>query len=392
MKFASFVDRIAGEGSKAWEIHGRAARMKRDGEDVILLSIGDHDFHTAPHIIDAMAASAHRGRTHYMAVNGDPKLRAAVARQHAEVTGLEVDPEQVTIVPGAQCGLFAAARCVLESGDQAIVFDPTYTTYEAVVEATGAEMVRVPLRADHGFHLDPADLSAAITPKTKAILLNSPHNPTGAVATEAEIEAIAEVCRAHDLWLISDEVYASLCYDRPHLSPCALPGMAERTAVVSSLSKSHAMTGWRVGWVIGSPALTGHLENLMMCMLFGLPPFIQDAAVEALASGTAEMNALFLARRNLVCDRLAQLPELVCHRPESGMFVMIDIRGTGLTAMDFANRLLDSQGVSLLPGEGFGPAAQGHVRLSLAAEQDGLGDACNRITRFLRDLGRAAAS
>ncbi len=391
MRFASFVDRIAGEGSQAWEIHSRAAQMKREGRDVILLSIGDHDFHTAPHIIDAMAASAHRGRTHYMSVSGEPQLRAAVAKHHAELTGLQVGPEQVTIVPGAQCGLFSAARCLLEVGDEAITFDPTYTTYEAVIESTGADLVRVPLRAEQGFHLDPADLAAAVGPKTKAILLNSPHNPTGAVATRAEIEAIAEICRAHDLWLISDEVYASLCYDRPHLSPCALPGMAERTVVVSSLSKSHAMTGWRVGWVIGSADLTGHLVNLMMCMLFGLPPFIQDAAVEALASGTEDMKALFQARRDLVCERLAQLPGLVCHRPESGMFVMIDVRGTGLTAMEFASRLLDREGVSLLPGEGFGPSAHGHVRLSLAAPEAGLSEACDRISRFLEEDLRAAS-
>ena len=392
MKFASFVDRIAGEGSRAWEIHSRAAHMKRDGRDVILLSIGDHDFDTAPHIIEAMAASAHSGRTHYMQVNGDPKLRAAIAEQHAAVTGLQIGHDQITVVPGAQCGLFAAAICLLEPGDEAIIFDPTYTTYEAVVESTGATIVRVPLSAENGFHLDPADLAAAITPRTKAVLLNSPHNPTGAVATREEVEAIAELCRAHDLWLISDEVYASLCYDRPHVSPCALPDMAERTVVVSSLSKSHAMTGWRVGWVVGSRELTGHLANLMMCMLFGLPPFIQDAAVAAMAGGTEDVRQLFLARRDVVCGRLSQLPDLICHRPESGMFAMVDIRGTGLSAYDFASGLLERQGVSLLPGEGFGPAARGHVRLSLAASEEILHDACDRIAKYLETLDHRASA
>lgn len=390
MRFSSFVDRIAGEGSQAWAVHYRAMQQQRRGRDVILLSIGDPDAATDPSIIDAMYESARRGRTHYTSVAGEMALRQAVAGHHEATTGQSVGPEQVTIVAGAQCGLYCAAQCLLDAGDEAIVFDPTYTTYEAVVESTGAILARVPLRAERGFHLDPADLAAAVTPRTRAVLLNSPHNPTGAVATMEEVEAVAALCREHDLWLISDEVYASLCFDRPHVSPCALPGMAERTVVISSLSKSHAMTGWRLGWVVGSGELSAHLENLMVCMLYGLPPFIQDAALEALTLDAEDTKLVYRARRDLVCDRLSQLEELICHRPESGMFAMIDIRGSGLSAQDFAERLLDEQAVSLLPGDGFGPAARGHVRLSLAAPEDVLSEACDRIERFVESCRQDA--
>jgi len=389
MRFSSFVDRIAGEGSQAWAVHNRALALRAEGRDVILLSVGDPDLDTPAPIVARLAESVRAGRTHYTPIAGEPALRRAIAGKHRRITGQQVEPGQVVVVPGAQCGLFATAQCLLEPGCEAILFDPAYTTYEAVIEATGARPVRVRLEPERGFHFDPAALAAAVTPRTRAILMNSPHNPTGAVATRAEVEAVAEACRAHDLWLISDEVYAGLTFERPHLSPCALPGMAERTAVVSSLSKSHAMTGWRLGWVVGPPALAEHLGRLLLCMLYGLPPFIQDAAVTALATEVADMRALYRRRRDLVCDRLAQLPGLVCHRPESGMFAMLDVRPTGLSAADFAGRLLDQQAVSLLPGDGFGPAGRGHVRLCLAAPEPRLLEACERIARFLGSLARA---
>ena len=284
------------------------------------------------------------------------------------------------------------AQCVLEPGDEVIVAEPMYVTYEAVFGACGAKVVPVPVRPEHGFRVQPADVAARITPRTRALALNSPHNPSGASLPRSTWEALAELCIAHDLWLISDEVYSELLFEGEHISPASLPGMAERTATLNSLSKSHAMTGWRVGWVVGSPALSAHLENLALCMLYGSPDFIQDAAVVALEQPLPELDGMreaYRQRRDLVCERLAHCPGLRALKPDGGMFVMVDIRDTGLSAQAFADRLLDQHGVSVLAGEAFGPSAAGHIRLGLVLGTEALSEACRRIARCASELMEA---
>jgi len=365
--------------------------MRQQGADVILLSVGDPDFDTPPPIVDAAVAALRRGRTHYGDVVGDHALRAAIARRHQELSGQPVDADNVVVVAGAQCALFSAAICVLDAGDEVVVPEPAYVTYEAVVGASGARIVNVPLRAEREFQLDPEDVARAITSSTRAILVNSPHNPTGAVFPRATFERLADICRRHDLWLISDEVYATLAFDAEHVSPASLPGMAERTVTVSSLSKSHAMTGWRLGWAVVPHELAGHLANLALCMLYGSPPFIQDAALAAFAHPPGELAAMkeaYRRRCELVLGRLGNAGGLRCHRPQGGMFAMVDVRGTGLSAQDFAGRLLDTEGVAVLPAEAFGPSAVGHVRLSLGTSDADLERACDRIRRFAENASR----
>jgi arginine:pyruvate transaminase len=298
----------------------------------------------------------------------------------------------VVVLAGAQSALFAACQCLLDPGDAVLVPEPMYVTYLATVAAAGARPVRVPLVPDQGFRLDLDRLASSVTPAVRAILVNSPNNPTGAVMTRPELEAVAELCRRRDLWLISDEVYASLLYEGEHVPPAALPGMAERTVTVSSLSKSHAMTGWRVGWLVGPPELARHAARLSLCMLYGLPAFVQDAATVALTRELAEvadMRERLRRRRDAVCRRLAGLPGLACSRPQGGMFVMLDVRRTGLGADTFARRLLAEELVSVLAGDAFGGAAAGHVRLSLTAPEERLAEACDRIGRFAFRLAAA---
>jgi arginine:pyruvate transaminase len=389
MRFSSFVERIGGEGAAAWEIHGRATRLKRQGRDIILLSVGDPDFDTPPAIVDAAIEGLRQGHTHYGEVVGDHRLRAAIAQAHQKQSGQPTDPKQVVVMAGAQCALYGAAVCVLDQGDEVIQPEPAYVTYEAVIGASGARMVFVPLRPERAFQIDPETIEHAVTPRTRALLMNSPHNPTGAVVTRANWERIAEICKRHDLWLISDEVYAGLTFEGEHVSPAGLPGMAERTITINSLSKSHAMTGWRLGWSITPPDLAGHLGNLALCMLYGSPPFIQDAALQAFAAEPPEIAAMkqsYRRRRDLVCGRLGNVKGLRCHRPEGGMFAMVDVRGTGLSAQDFASGLLDAEGVSVLPGDAFGPSAAGHVRISLGNADDELARACDRIERHAAKL------
>lgn len=385
MQYSRLTQRIAGEGAAAWDIHYRALARQAKGDDVIILSVGDPDFATPTPIVDSAVDSLRAGATHYADVQGKARLRELIARRHRQTGGApDTQADNVAVMVGAQCGLYAVAQCVLDPGDEVIVPEPMYVTYEAALQAAGATLVRVPLRAANDFQPDPAEFAAAVTPRTRALLLNSPHNPTGQVLSRDHWEALAALCREHDLWLLSDEVYAELIHDGEHLSPDSLPDMRERTAIVSSLSKSHAMTGWRLGWVIGPAPLIQHLTHLALCMLYGSPDFIQDAACEALAHPPAaldEMRRTYRTRRDTVLEALADDDTVEALRPAAGMFMMVDIRRTGLSAQAFADRLLDTQGVSVLAGDAFGPSASGFVRLSLTVDADRLREACRRLAR-----------
>ena len=389
MRFSSRIQRLEGEGAEAWIVHERAVERQRRGEDICLLSIGDPDFETPAPIREAAVHALAAGRTHYSPSGGEPALRAAIAEGASHTIGSPVAPGQVIIYPGAQAALFAVAQCLFDPGDEVIVPEPTYVTYEAMLGAAGATMRTVPLRPERGFHLDPEDIARAIGPRTRGVMLNFPHNPTGAVLTREEAEATAELCRRHDLALISDEVYSALTFTGEFVSPASLPGMADRTAVVSSLSKSHAMTGWRCGWSITSPALASHLEKLVRCMHFGVAQFVQDAGVAALLEAEREAAGLrtaYLGRARVVVDRLKDLSGVACRLPEAGMYVFADVRGTGLSGKRFASELLDATGVAVTPGEGFGPSGAGHVRITLGTSEERLREACDRIAGFVESM------
>ncbi|WP_030131418.1 pyridoxal phosphate-dependent aminotransferase [Pseudomonas sp. QTF5] len=389
MRYSALTQRIGGEGAAAWKIHDRALELREQGVDVLLLSVGDPDFDTPLPIVHAAIDSLLAGDTHYSDVRGTRSLRSSIARRHQQRSGQEVDAGHVIVLPGAQCAVYAVAQCLLDPGDEVIVAEPMYVTYEGVFGACGASVVPVAVRPENGFRVEPADVAALITPKTRVILLNSPNNPSGASLSLKSWQALAALCVRHDLWLISDEVYSDLLYEGEHISPSSLPGMAERTATINSVSKSHAMTGWRVGWMIGPKPLAEHLMHLSLCMLFGIPDFVQKAAQVALDKDLPEvalMREEYRQRRDLVCARLSGCPGIRPIRPDGGMFVMVDVRQTGLGAQDFAERLLEEYGVSVLAGEAFGPSAAGHIRIGLVVDQRRLADACQRIASCAADL------
>jgi arginine:pyruvate transaminase len=388
MRFATRTTRLGAQAADAWAVHDLAVDRLRRGEDVILLSIGDPDFDTPAPITAAAVQALSSGRTHYAPVGGEPALREAIARQAAHALGFAVPSDQVVVFPGAQAALFALAQCLFEAGDEVIVPEPAYVTYEGLLGAAGAVMRLVPLRPEREFHIDASDVAGAITPRTRGLLLNFPHNPTGALLGPDEAAGIAELCHRHDLVLISDEVYAGLTLgDAPHMSPASVPGMRERTAVVSSLSKSHAMTGWRCGWTVTSEALAGHLRAVARCMFFGMAPFVQDAAVVALrdaGSETAGLREAYRRRARIVTERLTEVPGIHCRLPESGMYVFADVRRMGMSGTRFARELLEAAGVAVTPGEGFGPSGAGHVRITLGVDEARLVEACERIAAFVR--------
>ena len=392
MKFSSLVQRIDGEGVDAWHIHSAAQAAAERGEDVIVLSVGDPDFATPAPIVEAAVQALRAGDTHYTAVSGRESLRRAIAQQHVERCGQPVQAEHVIVTSGAQSALFSVALCLCEAGDEVLVPEPMYVTYEASIRASGATLVPVPVDVERQFRVRIDAIAAAITPRTRAIFLATPCNPTGVVMRLDELQAIAALAQAHDLWVVADEVYADLTFEHDHVSIGALPGMAERTVTISSLSKSHAMAGWRLGWAIAPEALIKHMGNLLLCMLYGLPGFVQEAALTALAQRSAVvplMQSGYRRRRDLAYRLLKDVPGLQCHLTEAGMFMLIDIRETGMSANDFSWGLFRQSGVSVLDAQAFGPTARGFVRLGFVVGEERLTEACQRIAAYVGGVMQA---
>ena len=289
-------------------------------------------------------------------------------------------------LPGTQTTLYAVLQTLVTEGDEVLVGDPMYATYEGLIRATGAAVIPVPLRPEAGFRIQPADIAARITPRSRVLFLNSPHNPTGAVLTREDLVALCGLAAAHDLWVICDEVYEDLCFPGvTFASPLDLPEFAERVIVASSISKSHAAPGFRSGWCVGPAEFCARLLPLSETMLFGSQPFIADMTAEAVASPSpiaAEMMARFQRRAALIRDRLDGVAGLKVHMPQAGMFALLDIRASGMTGDAFARALLAEAKVATMPGESFGTALAGWLRLSLTQPDDRIATACDRIATF----------
>ncbi len=390
MRYAKLIDRLGGLGSDKWAVHYRARQRRLAGESILQLTLGESDVAPPPELIEVTCQALHAGRTLYSSGRGEAAVLEAVARKYARRTGRNISTDQVLYFPGTQTALYATMRAVAGPGDEVLVGDPLYATYEGVIVASGATCVSVPLRAEDGFHLRAEQLEQAVTPRSRVLLLNSPHNPTGAVLSREEIGRIGDVCRRHDLWIISDEVYEALCFGGGFASPFDDAQLAARTIVVSSLSKSHAIPGFRAGWCVASEEFTRKLLPLSESILFGAQPFIADMAAFALSKEfpeTAAMREAYARRARLLCTELNQIPGLHCLMPEGGMFAMLDLRALGVSGEAFANRLLDERAVALMPGEAFGQQARGFVRISLTAPDERLHLAVAAIGELARQIG-----
>lgn len=381
-------------GSDGWDVFYRARAMKAAGQPIVELTIGEHDTGTDPAILEAMHAAARAGHTGYAEVPGTHALRDAIAARVTERTGVATGRNNVLVTPGGQAALFAAHMAACPPGRAALYLDPFYATYPGTIRGAGARAVPVETRAEDGF-LPDADVIADAAAQTGAasLLINSPNNPTGVVYPRATLDGIARVAQARDLWVISDEVYEGQVWESSHLSPRALPGMAERTLVVGSMSKSHAMTGSRIGWLIGPQAAITALIDLSTVTTYGVPGYIQDAAAFALAQGAAAERAVaapFQRRRDLVLRAIAGQGVVRAVPPAGAMYVMLDIRATGLSGEAFANRLLDEHGIAVMPGESFGLAAAGHLRVALTVADEVLVTAIQTLCAAAADMARAA--
>lgn len=370
----------AGGQADAWSIADEALRRTAAGEQLTLLTLGDPHGPPHPAIVAAATAALEAGRTHYSPLLGEPALRAAVAAHEG------ASPAHIAIVPGAQHAAFAAIALLAGVGDDVILSDPCYASYPGVVAASGAAMVCAPVRPDLSF--DVAAIAAAVTPRTRVIFLNSPANPTGAALSAADYQALAALCEARDLWLVVDEVYGLFRFDGAPVRAWQ-HGPHDRTIVLNSLSKSHRMTGFRIGWVVAPEAVIAAMADWSAAALFGVSQFVQDAAMAALALPPAEHAAYhhgFAARARQVAGDLAAIAGIQARMPDGGMFVMADVRGLLADDIAFARRLLDVEGVAVMPGSAFGPAGAGHIRISLCPEAAVLAAATARIADFAERL------
>jgi len=390
MQLSSRITGLLGGGSDGWGVFLRARQMIEQGTQVTELTIGEHDIRTAAPILQDMHRAALAGHTGYAAIPGTTSLRDAVAARLQERTGVPTTRDNVLITPGGQSALFAAHMATCNPGDTALYIDPYYATYPGTIRGVSALPHAIAARAEDAFQ-PRADVIAAAAKQTNAasLLVNSPNNPTGVVYSRKTLEGIAQVCRDHDMWLISDEVYDTQVWEGAHLSPRALDGMAEHTLVVGSMSKSHAMTGSRCGWIVGPVDAIEHLTNLATHTTYGVPGYIQDAALFALNQGTGfetEIAAPFQRRRLLAQDILARQNAVSLVPAQGAMYLMLDVRSTGMSGEDFAYALLEKHHIAVMPGESFGTAAAGHIRVAMTIEDTRFAQALATVCDFAESL------
>lgn len=361
---------LTGGGSDGWDVFLKAREMIASGVPVTELTIGEHDIRTAAPILQEMHRAALGGHTGYAAIPGTGALRDTIAARVTERTGVITTRDNVMITPGGQAALFAAHMATCEPGDTALYIDPYYATYPGTLRSAGARPQAIGTHAAHAFQPRAKDIRAHAA-GAASLLINSPNNPTGVVYSADTLTAIAGVCQDHDLWLISDEVYDTQVWEGVHLSPRALPDMQDRTLVVGSMSKSHAMTGSRCGWIIGPEEVIAHLITLATHTTYGVPGFIQDASRFALTQGDgfeAEIAAPFL-RRKALAQKLLQDQTTVGLIPAQGaMYLMLDVRATGMSGEDYAYDLLETHHIAVMPGESFGHSAAGHIRVAMTVD------------------------
>ncbi|MCV3272368.1 pyridoxal phosphate-dependent aminotransferase [Roseobacter sinensis] len=383
MRQSERIRGLTGGGSDGWDVFLKARRMIAQGIAVTELTIGEHDVRTAAPILQEMHRTAIGGHTGYAAVPGTASLRDTVAARVQARTGVPTTRDNVVITPGGQAALFAAHMAACDPGDTALYIDPYYATYPGTLRGAGAVPQAIRTRAEDAFQ-PRAEALRAHSANAVSLLINTPNNPTGVVYSDATLNVVAEICREDDLWLISDEVYDTQVWEGRHVSPRALPGMAERTLVVGSMSKSHAMTGSRCGWIVGPEAVIADLITLATHTTYGVPGYIQDASEFALTRGErfeAEIAAPFRRRREIAREVIARQNTVGLIPAQGAMYLMLDVRATGMTGEAFAYDLLDTHRIAVMPGESFGASAAGHIRVAMTIEDAAFRQALETLCR-----------
>ncbi|MDQ6721759.1 MAG: pyridoxal phosphate-dependent aminotransferase [Candidatus Dormibacteraeota bacterium] len=386
IRFAERMSRLGTEG--AFVVLAKARRLEADGKKIVHLEIGEPDFATPDNIIEAGISALQNGYTHYTPASGIMEARQAVAGFVTRTLKTEVDPTEVVLVPGSKNVLLFTLLACIEPGDEVILPDPAYPAYASQVNFIGAVPKLVTLREETGFRMDLDQLANLVTPKTRMLIINTPQNPTGGILTEEDVRFVCELAHKHDLLVVSDEIYSQLVYGFQHVSPLSQPGMRERTVLMDGLSKSYAMTGWRLGYAVAPKALAAKLDQLMINSSSCAAGFTQMAAIEALSAPESEhavhrMVKVFERRRDLVVDGLNTIPGMRCAKPQGSFYAFPNIEGTGFDERELADRLLTEAGVAVLPGTAFGAAGKGYIRLAYTQSEDELGRGLKQIADFI---------
>ncbi len=371
----------------AFEVLSRARQLEAQGRHVLHLEIGEPDFPTPRHIQEAAIRALEEGYTRYTPAAGLPELREAIARSVSRTRGIPVDPEEVVVTPGAKPILAFGILALVDPGDEVIYPDPGFPIYESVIRWAGGHPVPLALREENGFRVDPEVLRRLVTPRTRLLILNSPHNPCGSVLEQADLSAIAEICLEHDLFVLSDEIYSRIRYDGAHHSIASLPGMRERTLLLDGFSKTYAMTGWRLGYgVMPKPlaeAVTRFVVNVHSCA----PAMVQRAGLAALEGpqeAVDRMVAEFRRRRDVVVTALNAMEGIRCVVPSGAFYAFPNVSALDPEGDRFAAYLLEETGVAVLSGTAFGPGGRGYLRLSYAAPLPQLEEALRRVEEAAR--------
>lgn len=376
------------EGQPMFKVLDKVKKMEQQGENVIHFELGDPDFDTPKHIIEAAYSSMKNGETHYTSSMGLPDFREAIRETTSISRKFKPSLNQVLITPGANIIIYLAVKCLVNPGEDVIIPDPGFPTYFSVAKFCQVNPIRVALKEENKFRMNPEDVRKAITPKTKLIIINSPSNPTGSVMTAQELDETYKIARENNIYLLSDEVYSRMMYGETKFhSPSINDGCQHTTIVLNGFSKAFAMTGWRLGAAIGPEQVIEKMGLLVQTLCSCVPPFIQRAGIAAVKQDQTEiskMMEIYKKRRDILVDGLNKIPNISCLKNEGAFYVFPNITKTGMTSEQFADFILDKAKVALLPGTNFGQYGEGYIRLTYATSVENIKQGLQRINNALK--------
>jgi len=381
-RIASRVSQLTGEGALA--VFSRAKELERQGRSIIHLELGEPDFHAAAPVVDAARAAVAAGRDRYCSTRGVPALREAIAEYLKRTRRLDVAAEQVLVAPGCKMALSLAMMALIEPGDEVLYPDPGFPIYPSFTRGLRAIAVPFGLEEKNKFQPDINEIAREISPRTRMIIFNSPNNPTGTVFSNAALEEIAKLAVKHDLWVLSDEIYARILFGGEYQSISSLPGMADRTVIIDGFSKSFAMTGWRLGYAVAPVPVIDAMDLLVLNTFTCTAEFTQVAAIEALRDSTNAVEAMvseYRKRRDQFVAGLARIPGFRCQAPDGAFYAWVNIEDTGLSAEELQKLLLEEAGVAGIAGAAFGPGGNNYLRFSLVSARNLLEEALERMQR-----------
>jgi aspartate/methionine/tyrosine aminotransferase len=384
MQYTERIKRLESEG--AYVVLAKAKELERQGKSIIHLQIGKPDFDTPRNIIDAAVKAMQSGQTHYAPSAGIPEAREAAAEYLSKTRGISITPEQVVVMPGAKPFIYCGITALVNEGDEVIVPNPGYPPYRSVVKFVGAKPVSVRLREENDFRFKIDEFRSLITPRTRMVILNSPGNPTGGVLTPEDLEGIYAAAKKHDLWILSDEIYSRMIYEGEFHSIASVPGAMERTICMDGMSKTYAMTGWRLGFAAMPKTLAEYFFTLAINNFSTTATFSQWGMVEGLRGpqdAVDKMITEFRRRREVIVDGLNAIDGITCKKPVGAFYAFPNITGTGLKSQEFADLMLNEAGVACLSGTAFGEFGEGYIRFSYANSIENIKEALSRIKRVL---------